>query len=586
MLRIILAGLAILALLTAGFALAARSADAPQDLLFYNGVIRTASEPGVAEALYMRDGEIIAVGDLDAVEAAAPRGVRRFDLEDGALAPGLIEPHTHPLAAGLLGQAINLSGPHAGGRDEVMALIEQRLTRGGPSPWAIAFGWDPVLLGGIDAPTREELDALSPDQPLVILTQMMHEAFANTAAFEASGISAHTPDPEHGYFERDATGALTGRVVEVDAVSQLMSGVPTPSDAALEFILGDAYAQYARSGYTTIGITGLVGRARDPLAILETIATSPRPALNTVLYLLPEQAAHGYTLFDDARSDAVITRIAGLKLWLDGSPFVGGAATAEPYADSAFNADVLGLPPGWRGPLAVPPETALAHALQAQKSGVQVAFHVQGERAIDLALDVIDAAQRAHPQPGLNHRLEHLALATPQQIARAAELGVSLGFFPDHIGYYGHRLEAMFGPDRAGRYMPIRAAMESGAVVTIHGDHPASTIDAARVMTLPVSRLTPDGSRLGDTVSAEDAFAMMTINAARQLGLGEQIGSLEPGKRADLVMFDRDPVQALENGDQFTARRTWIAGRPVDQRAWSLDRLGRLLAAARGQMTR
>jgi predicted amidohydrolase YtcJ len=586
MLRIILAGLAMLTLLAAGFALTARSADAPRDLLFYNGVIRTASDRGVVQALYIRDGEIIAMGDLDTVAAAAPRGVRRFDLEGGALTPGLIEPHTHPLATGLLGQAINLSGPHAGGRTEVMALIEQGLTRGGPSPWAIGFGWDPILLGDIDAPSMEELDALSPDRPLVILTQMMHEAFANTAAFEAAGVDAQTPDPEHGYFERDASGALTGRVVEVDAVSQLMAGVPTPSDAALEFILADAYAEYARSGYTTIGITGLVGRARDPLAILKTVATSPRPALNTMLYLLPEQAAHGYTLFDDARSDAVITRVAGLKLWLDGSPFVGGAATAEPYADSAFNAEVLGLPSGWRGPLAIPPETALAHALEAQQSGVQMAFHVQGERAIDLALDVIDTAQRAHPRSGLHHRLEHLALATPQQIERGAELGVSLGFFPDHIGYYGHRLEAMFGAERAGRYMPIHAAMESGAVVTIHGDHPASTIDAARVMTLPVSRLTPDDAPLGDTVSAEDAFAMMTINAARQLGLDDQIGSLEPGKRADLVWFDHDPVAALETGERFTARRTWIAGRPVDQRGWSLDRLGRLFAAAWGQMTR
>lgn len=586
MLRIISTGLAMLALLIAGFALAARSATAPQDLLFYNGVIRTASEPGATEALYMRDGVIVAVGDLDTVAAAAPRGVRRFDLNGGALTPGLIEPHTHPLAAGLLGQAINLSGPHAGGRDEVMALIEQGLSRGGPSPWAIAFGWDPVLLGHIDAPSHEELDALSPDRPLVILTQMMHEAFANTAAFEAAGISTDTPDPEHGYFERDSSGALTGRVVEVDAVSQLMAGVPTPSDAALEFILADAYAQYARSGYTTIGITGLVGRARDPLGVLETVATHPRPALNTVLYLLPEQAAHGYALFDDARSDVAITRVAGLKLWLDGSPFVGGAATAEPYADSAFNAEVLGLPPGWRGPLALSREAALAHAMEAQREGRQLAFHVQGERAIDLALEVIDAAQRTHPQPGLHHRLEHLALATPRQIERAAELGVSLGFFPDHIGYYGHRLEAMFGPERAGRYMPIYAAMESGAVVTIHGDHPASTLDAARVMTLPVTRLTPGGAPLGDTIDAEDAFAMMTINAARQLRLDEQTGSLEPGKRADLVWFDQDPVAALENGETFTARRTWIAGRPVDQRAWSLDRLGRLLKAAWGQMIR
>lgn len=583
--RIILAVLGVLITLGIGFAVSARSANGPQHALFYNGTIRTAASPALAKALYMRDGVIIAVGDLESVEAMAPRSVRRFDLEGGALTPGLIEPHTHPLATGLLGQAINLSGPHPGGRDEVMTLITQGLARGGPSPWAIAFGWDPVLLGAVEPPSREELDALSPDRPLVILTQMMHEAFANTAAFEAAGITTDTPDPEHGYFERDSAGALTGRIVEVDAVSQLMAGIPAPSDAALEFILADAYTAYARAGYTTIGITGLVGRARDPLAILQTVAGHERAPLNTVLYLLPEQSPAGFALFDDTTNDA-ITWAAGVKLWLDGSPFVGGAATEAPYADTAFNAEVLGLPPGWRGPLALSRETALAHAMEAQREGRQLAFHVQGERAIDLALDVIDAAQRAHPQPDLHHRLEHLALATPAQIERAANLGVSMGFFPDHIGYYGHRLEAMFGPERAGRYMPIHAALDSGAVVTIHGDHPASSIDAVRVMALPVTRRTPDGAQLGETIAAQDAFAMMTINAARQLGRDGETGSLEPGKRADLVWFDHDPVAALEAGETFSAQQTWVSGRPVDTRPWSLDRLGRLLAAAWGQLTR
>lgn len=583
--RILLGALALLILLAAGFTLLARSPNTPQSALFYNGTVRTASAPALTEALYMRDGEIIAVGDLQSVEALAPRGVRRIDLEGGALTPGLIEPHTHPLATGLLGQAINLSGPYEDGRSEVMRRLEQGLARGGPSPWVIGFGWDPVLLGAIEPPSLAELDALSPDQPLVILTQMMHEAFANTAAFEAAGISADTPDPEHGYFERDAQGGLTGRIVEVEAITQLMAGIPAPSDAALEFLLADAYAAYARAGYTTIGITGLVGRASDPLAILSAVAAAPRPALNTVLYLLPEQAPTGYALFDGADQDA-LTRVSGLKLWLDGSPFVGGAATQEPYADTPFNAEVLGLPPGWRGPLALSRDAALDHALRAQSEGRQLAFHAQGERAVDLALDVIATAQATHPRAELHHRLEHLALATPEQIDRAAALGVSMGFFPDHIGYYGHRLEAMFGPERAGRYMPIRDALESGAVVTIHGDHPASSIDAARVMTVPVTRQTASGALLGDAIAAEDAFAMMTIEAARQLDLHTFTGSLDVGKRADLVWFDRDPVAALEAGDAFTARQTWIAGRPVDQRPWSLDRLGRLLKAAWGQMTR
>lgn len=413
----------------------------------------------------------------------------------------------------------------------------------------------------------------------------MHEAFANSAALQAAGITRDTPDPHDGFFERDETGALTGRVVEVSAVGQLMAGIPAPSDAALRFLLAESYAQFARAGYTTIGITGLVGRARDPLAILSDIARHDRTALNTALYLLPDQFDHGADLFTGADQTRAIRTVSGLKIWLDGSPFVGGAATAEPYADTRFNADVLGLPPGWRGPLAIGEDTALNLARQTHDQGLQMAFHAQGETAIDLALSVIETVQDDHPQPALHHRLEHLALITPDQMDKAIALDMTLGFFPDHIGYYGHRLADMFGEERAGRYMPIELARQQGAVVTIHGDHPASTIDSVRVMALPVHRLTRDGQRLGDRVEAEFALRMMTINAARQLQLDHQIGSLEPGKRADLVWFDTDPVSALETGNDFTARQTWLSGRPVDTRPGSLDRIGRMLAAAWGQIT-
>jgi len=566
-------------------ALLARSPTPPDHVLFYNGVVRTVSEAGQVEALYMRDGVIVAVGDLEQVESQAPRFARRVDLKGGALTPGLIEPHTHPLANALLGAAINVSGPHAGGREEILQQIETGLARSGPSPWAVAFGWDPVMVEGLTAPSLAELDALSPERPLVILTQMMHEAFANSAALNAAGITANTPDPHDGYFERDETGALTGRVVEVNAISQLMDGVPAPSDAALTFLLASTYADYARAGYTTVGIAGLVGRARDPLAILAGVAAHERPAVNTVLYLLHDQIDHGANLFAHVDESRALARVNGVKFWLDGSPFVGGAATAEPYADTAFNAQVLGLPPGWRGPLAMPESLAAQYALDAQQRGDQIAFHVQGERAIDLALDVIEQAQRQAPRARLHHRLEHLALATPEQIARARGLNVSLGFFPDHIGFYGDHLADMFGADRADRYMPIRAALESGVTTTLHGDHPGSTIDAARVMALPVTRRAHGGTVLGDPVAADDAFAMMTINAARQLLLDEQIGSLEPGKRADLVWFDRDPVSALEAGEPFEVQQTWVNGRRVDTRAWSLDQLGRMLQAAWGQMT-
>ena len=575
-----------LVLCGAGIAVFTGSPSAPDALVFHNGTIRTVSGAGTVEALYIQDGRIAAIGDLDEVLAAAPRSVRRINLEGGTLTPGLIEPHTHPLAAALLATATDISGRTYQTREAIMTAIAEGAAQGGPSPWAISFGWDPVMLDDLHPPSLAELDALSPDKPLVVLTQMMHEAFANSAALEASGITAATPDPHDGFFERDETGALTGRVVEVTAVRLLMSGIPQASEAALTFLLDGAYDEYAAAGYTTIGVASLVGRARDPLTTLMSVSHADRPAINTILYTAPDQAGRAAPLFAGAAQTDALRRFNGIKVWLDGSPFVGGAATAEPYADTPLTRDVLGLEPGWLAPLAAEREALFSLVERAQRAGQQVAFHAQGERAIALALDAIEAARGASPDPDLHHRLEHLALITPEQITRARSLNVSLGFFPDHIGNYGHRLDALFGPERATRYMPIAEAVRQGAVTTIHGDHPAGTIDAFRVMALPVHRMTLDESPLGQPVSGETALILMTLNAARQLQLDDEIGSLEVGKRADLTWFGTDPVTAVEAGADVTVRGTWLAGQPVDTRDWSRDRIGLAIQAAWGQLTR
>lgn len=581
-----LMALAGLILILAGlFAGLAREPLQAAHLVFLNGDIRTLAGAGTVEALYVRNGRVAAAGSRAEVFAAAPFLARRIDLEGGTLTPGLIEPHTHPLATALLDAAIDISGLRFDSRDAVMDRLAEAVEEGGPSPWLIAFGWDPVMLDGMTPPSLAELDALSPERPMVILTQMMHEAFANSAALAAAGITADTPDPADGHFERDAAGALTGRAVEVSAVRQIMAGVSEPSDAALVYLLSGAYDRYAQAGYTTIGIASLVGRARDPLAVLERVAATERPVLNTVLYTAPGNWARGRHLFDDTDNRDALRRVAGMKVWIDGSPFTGGAATAEPYADTPLTRDVLGLEAGWSAPLATTPDAANALALAAQAQGVQMVFHVQGERAVDVALDAIAAAQAAHPGIATRHRLEHLALITPQQIDRAREMDVTLGFFPDHIGNYGHRLDALFGAGRAARYMPVADAVERGAIVTLHGDHPASDIDALRVMALPVTRATRDGTALGDPVPAETALELMTLGAARQLQLEQEIGSLEPGKRADLTWFDRDPVTAIEAGETATVRGTWVAGRRIDTRPWTWHRIRLALAAAWGQLT-
>jgi len=561
-----------LVLLALSWGLSLRTPPAARHQVFQGGSIITMAGDEQVEAVYVVDGVIAAVGSRAEIDALAPWNARRVDLRGGALLPGLIEPHTHPLASALLGAATDVSGVSHASRDELMATLRAAASKRGLTPWVVAFGWDPAMLDPLPPPSLAELDAIAPQRPMIILTQMMHEAFVNSAALAAAGIGPETPDPSNGAFERDEDGALTGRLIEIEAIGHVMAAMPEASDAALTLLLSRQYDRYARAGYTTIGAASLVGRARDPIALVHGVASDPQANLNTALYTMPARYGQAAELW--AGDDAAGTRLAGIKIWMDGSPFIGGAALAEPYASSPFTRDVLGLEPGWSGTVNYTPETVNALVLDAQRGGYQIAIHAQGEPAIEMALNAIEAAQMAAPNPGLHHRLEHLALITPAQIERATELGVSLGFFVDHVGFYGHILPDLVGDERTARYMPVGQAMASGAVTTLHGDHPASPVDPMRTLATAIERRARTGGAIiaaDQAITTRQALQAMTINAARQLGLEGEIGSIEVGKRADFTWLDRDPrdlppqeIRALQ------VRGTWIAGRPADTRTITL----------------
>ncbi|WP_412545716.1 amidohydrolase [Maricaulis sp. MIT060901] len=530
-----------------------------------------------AEAVYIHDGRIAAIGSRADMLEIAPWGADRIDLDGGTLTAGLIEPHTHPLAAALLGAAVDVSGITYSRREDMMAALREAAAQSGPSPWVIAFGWDPAMIRGLEPPTLAELDALAPDRPLVILTQMMHEAFVNTAALQAANIHAATPDPLGGRFERDVDGNPTGRIIEVSAIRVLMEAAPEAPDAALSWLLFGTLNEYARSGYTTIGVASLVGRARDPLALFAEVSQARNAPLNSVLYTAPDRAERARDMWSTVDQQRAISRHAGIKFWMDGSPYVGGAALAQPYARSPFTEEVIELPEGWHGELLTDQNTARQLIRNAEVQGLQVAIHAQGEDAIDAILNAIEVESTGE----IAHRLEHLALITPEQIARAETLDVSLGFFIDHIRYYGHMLPDLVGDDRTDRYMPVRSALEGASTVTLHADSPATPINAMRVFQTAVERI----SRASGIVVAADqrvtrqqALDMMTIHAARQLGIDDETGSIEIGKRADFTWLSANPLTA-EDLVHVEVRGTWISGRRADTRSWSRPALAHLVGA-------
>ncbi|WP_415221288.1 amidohydrolase [Pseudophaeobacter arcticus] len=571
----ILKGLLVLGLLAAGLGwYLLRPERVASRLILTGGEIipmATAAETPGPEAILVEDGVITAVGTLAQLQAS---GAPVHDLAGQVLTPGLIEPHTHPIATALLGAVVDISGFHHASRAEVMQTLAQAADGRALTPWLVAYGWDPVAIADLSAPTLAELDAIAPDRPLVVITQMLHEVFANTAAMQAAGIALVSQQAEAGRagIIRDATGRATGAFRELEAVNAILGAMPSADPAVIELLVRKEYTTYAKAGYTTIGITGAVGKHPDPVGLLRRIGAT-EPALRAYLYLLPHQGkALGGT--DDFR-------VLGTKFWMDGSPFTGGAAFADAYEHSDLTSERMHIPHGHLGPVNHDPGDFAAKVAALQSAGHQIAVHSQGERAID---EVLDAFEAAGPNPGLPHRLEHNALITAAQIQRAKALGISLGFFVDHIYYYGDALPDIVGA-RADRYMPVGTAMRAGVVTTLHGDHPASPIDALRTLRTAVDR----ASASGQTVTAPDqaisryqALSAMTRQAARQLGQEALIGSIEVGKRADFTLFNGNPLTA--DWQALSVAATWKDGQPVQTGLGGWLRFDPALAAVKSML--
>lgn len=534
---------------------------ADRELLFTNGDILT-MENGVAEAILVRDGRIVALGSESDVAAQASPETDVVDLDGGTLMPGLVEPHTHPIATALLSATVDVSGFANKDRAEVMHALEASVDDFTPNGWIIAFGWDPVMLADLEAPTLAELDALSPDKPLIILTQMMHDAYANSAAFAAAGINRNTPNPEGGEFIKDAAGELSGTIREVSAINQMADAVPKPPNLAVTMLMQRQFQRYARAGYSSLGILGPVGRSENPLGLLAGLLDNDDAPVRAQTWALPTQLGS-----DDIPSGNFRYGLRGVKFWMDGSPFAGGAAWAEPYENSELVLKRLELPKSHMPELNFDTEAFEKQFFDLHQRGFSIAVHAQGERAIDQVLNVAERTLKAHPKSNHGHRLEHNALITSQQMARAKRLGIALSFFVDQVWLYGHRLPELVG-DRSLRYSPLADALDLGHRISIHGDHPATSIQPFRSLKTAVTRsMRSSDGKLGadQALTIEQGLRAMTIDAAWQLGLDAEVGSLKQGKAADLVWLDRNPLStAPDELDRIQVKATWVAGKPVD----------------------
>jgi len=555
------------------------------DSIFSGGNIITVNdEQPLVQAVAVKAGKIIFTGDLAQAKTYANEKTEWVDLAGNTLLPGFIDAHTHPVLSALMAQTVDVSGFNHGNADAVWRSLRDGVASSSAGNWVIAYGWDPAMLNDLAAPTMAQLDEIAPNNPLLIITQTLHTAFANSRAFALAGVTKDTPNPSGGAFEKDAQGELTGTVIEIPAMAYFKKVTPRYPRAAYQYLLENQIQAYARAGYTTIVAPGLQPLMPQPIEAVQFATDYPGAPVRLRTYPLAQtlDAANEPNVRYSPQQGSERFAVLGVKLWIDGSPYAGGMAMAEPYLDTELTQKSLGIPTASRGHLTYSDTELNALVQHYHDAGWQISAHAQGERAVDQFLNAVALAAANNPRRDHRHRMEHLALITQSQLSRAMQLGVTTSFYIEHIRYYGEALrDFIVGRERAERFMPQAWALAAGHRVSFHTDSPSSPLHVFRPMQTSVARtsqLSGDVIGADQQVTPEQMLKMLTLNAAWQIFEEDNIGSIAVGKKADFTLISGNPLTlSVNQWSELGVVYTFIDGEAVDADGFTVRKL-KLLA--------
>lgn len=528
----------------------------PPVQLFTNGTILTMDDrqPQV-DAMLVKRGEIVALGDSASLREQVSRDVQVVDLEGGVLMPGFIEAHGHFPGEGLSAVAVDANSPPIGDLDSIETLLERlhALAKRRPNGTLLAYGFDDTTVSEQRYPTRAELDTVSDSRPIMVMHISGHLGVVNSAALNAMSIREDVQDPPGGYYGRDSDGRLNGLLAET-AFNPVRARV-------LDLSASDGFRVMRRAShlYLSRGITFAQNGLADAASIKALGPVLRFGLIPLRLSVWPNAAAEqdrldgGLSLPDGER-----VHLGPVKLVSDGSLQGYTGFLNDPYyrVGSDFPPEYLGFPN-------LSPDKLTQQVVTFHCKGRQTAIHANGDAAITMSLDAVAEARRQCPQVTVQPVLIHAQMATSEQLARMRALDVIPSFFNAHVFYWGDRHRDIFlGPQRAARISPLAEAADTGLRFTLHADSPVVPFQPLLLIWNAVHRRTASGALLGpdQSISVERALRAVTVDAARQLGVADQVGQLREGMRADLVWLDRDPREFIEDWQSIQVRGTWVDG--------------------------
>jgi len=553
---------------------ASAQSDVP-DIIFYGGkVVTVDAKFTVTEALALKQGRILAVGDNDTVLPLGKPGTKLIDLHGRMLLPGLIDSHVHP------GAAMTEFDHPIPDMETIQDVLDYFAARAKVVPAGQWLSLQQVFITRLKEqryPTREELDRVAPQHPVYFRTGP--DAMLNTLALKLSGIDRNfeVKDGGPGYLEKDAKGEPTGLLRGITRYAKVRSSGKSPTEADTYKRTLELFHAYNEIGITTIGDRGAnqsslvryqkmrdAGELPVRIALSHTFPTIG--SMEKILATIDQIGEH------PLRAENPWLRIIGTKIWLDGGMLTGSAYMLQPWGKS----EMYGITDdAYRGVLNIPRDQLLKMVERTSQHGLQFTAHSVGDGAVETLMNVYEEVNQEKPIKDLRLCVTHSNFMTHDAIAKAAKLGVVVDIQPAWLYLDTRTLVKQFGYDRLRYFQPLSSLFAAGVVAGGGSDH-MQKIGSLRSInpynpflgmwtTITRSAKWYEGKlHPEEALTREQAIQFYTRNNAYLLFWENDLGSLEPGKRADFIIVDRDLLTCpLDDLKDTQVLQTWVDGKQV-----------------------
>ena len=534
------------------------------DLVIVNASVVTmrAGEP-VAEAVAVRGSSILAVGASAEIRALAGPATEVIDLDGNTVTPGIIDTHNH-FAWGALGEhsVLDIEYPAVTSITEIREKIRQLAASLEPGKWIISSNWDAAKFEEQRDIVASDLDDIAPDNPVWLLHTSAHYGVANSAALLAAGITSDTPDPDGGIIGRDEHGNLNG--ILADQAMSLVSSLAPP-------VTADDFVRAITAGVRGLSAEGITA-IKDPEidqrhwdAYRAVAANGDLTVRVATLWRVPDAMAEAQDLLagiapitdPTAQDGDELVVSAGVKIYIDGS---GTARTAWMHDD--WSIDYTDTDEGNSGLTYLEPDLLFDQMRLFHDAGIHIGTHAIGDRAIDFTMESYERLLNDNPIQGLRHSIIHSNLPTEYamhlmaNLQRKYDAGIP-EVQPAFLWWIGDTYVANFGMERSPRVLPLRTFEERGIRWSGASDYDVSPYAPRHAFWAASARQTMLGTYgenpwgTDESVAIHDTVRAYTSSAARQLFLEEKAGSIQVGKRADIVAWDQDlysiPIDELKD---------------------------------------